>query len=451
MLKPNPAQLADRSSTAVKPQGESIPSRVLRIKLAGANPTPQVEGLEELPGKVNYFIGNDPMKWRRNVPIYAKIKARAVYPGVDLVYYGNQRQLEYDFIVAQGADPASIKMAIVGADKISLNGQGDLILAMKDGQVRLQKPVVYQEVEGVRREISGSYRLQSSGQVGFHVGRYDRSRPLVIDPVLAYSTYLGGSGSDGGNGIAVDAAGNAYVTGSTVSTDFPTTAGAFKTTVPGGEHAFVTKLNASGSALVYSTYLGGDNQEQGYGIAVDSLGQAYVTGSTRSVDFPTTAGALQTTLGYSGNAFVTKLDTSGSALLYSSYLGGPAPAMATGIAVHAGNAYVTGQASSNTFPTTAGAFQTTFGGGISDAFVVELNTTGSSLVYSVLEAILNRTPPSAVVVNPDLPTELERRRAPVRRLLHNQSHRAFGEAPFRLLRQTTRLGKSIYPHLLLRC
>ena len=256
--KRTPAPPTDKLSALVKPQPEAASPAVLRMKLVGAKRTPRVEGLDEFPGKANYFVGNDPKKWRTNVPMYAKVRAHAVYPGVDLVYYGNQRQLEHDFIVAPGADPGAITMVVEGAERLSLDAQGDLVLAMKDGEVRLQKPVVYQEVDGVRQEIPSRYTLKNAHRVGFQIAAYDASRPLTIDPVLAYSTYLGGSGGDGGFGIAVDSSGDAYVTGLTFSSDFPTknpTAGACVgtcgTTASNG-NAFVTKLTPSGSGLVYS-------------------------------------------------------------------------------------------------------------------------------------------------------------------------------------------------------
>src|SRR5712692_3740770 len=231
-------------SAAAKPQPEpATPAAVVRMNLIGASASPRVEGLEESPGKANYFIGNDPKKWRTNVPMYDKVKVHGVYPGVDLVYYGNQRKLEYDFIVAPGADPGSITMVVEGAERPSLNGQGDLVLAIEDREARFQKPVVYQEVDGVRREISGSYKLKSAHQVGFQVGAYDGSRPLIIDPALSYSAYRGGSGVDQGLGIAVDSGGHVYLTGFTNSGNFPTTAGTFQTAFGGGFDAFVAKLN----------------------------------------------------------------------------------------------------------------------------------------------------------------------------------------------------------------
>jgi Beta-propeller repeat len=359
---------------------------VLRMTFADANPAPRVAGLEELPGKANYFIGNDAAKWRTSVPTYAKVHYREVYPGIDLVYYGKQRQLEYDFVVRPGADLSAIALHLTGADKVEVDVQGDLVMHTAAGPMRQRKPLIYQEVGGVRKEIQGGYVLKGKHQVGFRVAAHDASQPLVIDPVLVYSTYLGGSGEDRSPAIAVDADGNAYVTGMTFSPDFPTTAGAFQTSFGDGSfHAFVTKLNPTGSALVYSTYLGGSGAEAGYGIAVDPAGNAFVTGNTNSSNFPTTTTAAQTTYGggLCCDAFVTQLDAAGSALVYSTYLGGSGDDEGNAIAVDpAGNAYVTGLTSSTDFPTTAGAFQTTLAGGF-DAFVTKLNPAGSvSLVYS---------------------------------------------------------------------
>src|SRR6185503_19450563 len=211
----------------------------------GANPAPQITGMDELPGKTNYFIGNDPAQWRTNIPNYAKVKYESVYPGVDLVYYGNQQKLEYDFVVAPGADPDRIKLSIEGARDVRIDRRGDLVLKVAGGEIRQHKPVVYQEVAGVKKEISGRYVMKGKRQVGFEVAGYDASLPLVIDPTLIYSTFLGGSSSDRGTGIAVDAAGNAYVGGTTFSTNFPTTPLAFQPVDPNltGNEAFVTKLN----------------------------------------------------------------------------------------------------------------------------------------------------------------------------------------------------------------
>jgi len=361
----------------------------LRMRLVGAASKPQVTGLDELPGKGNYFIGRDRSKWRTNVPTYAKVHYREVYPGIDLVYYGNQRQLEYDFVVAPGANPKKIVLGFRGADKLEIDAEGNLVLHTAGRDIHQHKPVIYQEIDGVRREIAGSYVRKGANRVGFEVAAYDTRQPLVIDPVvLSYSTFLGGSsngptcgcGHDQASAVAADSDGNAYVTGKTDSLDFPITSGAFRTVRSFGKDVFVTKLNSIGSALVYSTYLGGNDFDAGNGIAVDTDGNAYVTGLTRSTNFPTTAGAFQPALG-NGFGFVTKLDATGSTLVYSTYLG--AGAQGAGIAVDPqGNAYVTGQTGSTTFPTTPGAFQPVFGGGPVDAFVMKLNPAGSGLVYS---------------------------------------------------------------------
>jgi hypothetical protein len=397
-LTPTEAVLAlSPRPTEGEGQGERA---VLRMSFVGANLKTRVEGLEKLPGIVNYFIGNDPKKWRTNIPTYAKVRQKNVYPGVDVVYYGNQRQLEYDFVVRPGAHPNTIKLSFQGAEDVSIDDQGDLILQVSGGEVRLLKPNVYQEIKGKKQTIAARYILQASSvpsplegegqgegarvavQVGFQVAAYDASRPLVIDPTLFYSTYLGGNGDDFGISIAADAAGNAYVTGLTTAADFPTTPGAFQTACCIGD-AFVTKLNPTGSGLVYSTFLGGsDNSDAGGGIAVDAVGNAYVTGSARSTNFPTTPGAVQPALAGDLDAFVTKLNPTGSGLVYSTYLGGSGSDDGEGIALDAaGNAYVSGATISTDFPTSPGAFDTSFGG-VNDAFVTKLDPTGSTLVYS---------------------------------------------------------------------
>src|SRR3989454_424664 len=303
-------------ATLVEPEKRA--GTVLRMKFVGANPAPAVAGVGELPGKSNYFVGNDPKKWRANVPTYAKVRYQDLYPGIDVVYYGNQQQLEHDFVISPGADPKVITLAFEGVDGVAIDAQGDLVLQADGGEVRLRKPVVYQELRGQRAVIPTRYVIKAERQVAFEVAAYDATKPLIIDPVLAYSTYLGGSGGDQGFGIAADAVGNAYVTGFTGSTNFPTTAGAFG---GGGVDAFVTKLSPTG-ALVYSTYLGGSGGDEGRGIAVDVAGNAYVTGSTGSTDFPTTAGAVRTTNSGVVGAFVAKLDPASSPLL-STPLRGP--------------------------------------------------------------------------------------------------------------------------------
>jgi hypothetical protein len=369
-------------------RGSDEPSAtVLQMNLVGANRDAAVEGRNELEGKVNYFIGNDPTQWRTNIPAFGRVHYNEVYPGIDVVYYGNQRRLEYDFVVAPGSDAGAIALEFAGAEKMEVEAAtGDLLLRIGEKTIRQHKPLVYQEIDGERREIEGRYAVRSGGRVGFEVAQYDASAALIIDPVLEYSTFLGGSGglpgSEQAMSIAVDSSGRAYVAGFTAATDFPT-ANAFQGTVRGMD-VFIAKLNAAGSALVYSTYLGGSGFDFGNGIAVDSVGSAYVTGTTTSSNFPI-ANALQNMNASSGkfpeDAFVTKLSPTRSALIYSTYLGGSGDDQGSGIAVDSGgNASVTGITLSTNFPT-ANAVQSTSGGGI-DAFVAKLNAAGSALIYS---------------------------------------------------------------------
>jgi hypothetical protein len=355
---------------------------VLRMKLRNANPAAKITGTDELAGTSNYFVGNDPSKWRTNVPTYAKVKYEGIYSGIDLVYYGNQRQLEYDFIVAPGADPRRIAFDVSGAKGISQDSHGDLVLKVGEGEIRWHKPVAYQETNGTRHSVAVRYAITDTNRVGFEIAKYDSRRPLYVDPLI-YSTYLGGSSHDDAYSIAVDSAGNAYVTGITDSTNFPTTGGAFQKICRFG-CGFVSKINALGSALVYSTYLAGSNQDTGLGIAVDSSGNAFVTGVTCSTDFPT-MNPLQPNYGgggvYCGDAFVTKLNPTGSALVYSTYLGGSNQDVGFGIAVDStGNAYVTGYTDSTNFPTKSPLQPTN--AGHRDAFVTKINPSGSALVYS---------------------------------------------------------------------
>jgi hypothetical protein len=397
---PRQASAAKRGEGGIG-AGDDVSGRsaaVVRMRLAGGN-NPQLSGLDPLPGKSNYFIGGDPERWRRDVPNYARVKYAGVYPGIDLIYYGNQRQLEYDLVVAPGADPARIALEFEGVQALSLDAEGNLVLHTSLGDMVQRKPVVYQDGGGSRQELDARYVLRAERRVGFQVGSYDTARPLVIDPVLSYSTYLGGNGNDIGRAIAVDTAGNAYVTGETTSTNFPGAATSpIQSIWLGSVDVFVTKLNAAGNAQVYSTYLGGSGGDFGYAIAVDSIGNAYVTGQTDSptvagpgnVPFPT-FGAIQASYHGGSDAFVTKLNAAGNALVYSTYLGGGGTERGYGIAVDgAFNAYVTGHTSSsngvtpgpNDFPTAA-AFQAQNGSfGNFDAFVTKIDPTGSALVYS---------------------------------------------------------------------
>ena len=437
------------------------PDATLRIQFNGVNSVVVMVGEDELTSKVNRFRGSAPANWHTNIPTYAKVRYKDVYPGIDLVFYGrNQNQLEWDIIVAAGADPSQIMFSIEGADQVQLDTQGDLILHTGDDRVRLRKPYIYQIKDGARYDIAGQYHIIANNeatestcrnwQIAFELGDYDQGHTLVIDPILSYSTYLGGSGSDQAYGIAVDPAGNVYVTGFTWSSDFPTldpmrdaksahnyeafiskldpngviiystylggywqsvgnsitvdakgnayvtgsTGGEFPTVNPiftykGGEDIFVAKLNPTGSALVYSTFIGGYSNDSGRSIAVDSEGNAYITGFTTSPDFPVTPNAPQLThSGYESlennmDAFVAKINAAGSALVYATFLGGTKNDSAAGIAVdQKGNAYVAGSTCSLDFPMTAKAFQPQYGGGYADFFIVKLNTEGSVVLYS---------------------------------------------------------------------
>ena len=360
--------------------GRLLPD-VIRLKLVGASKNPDIVGTDKLPGKVHYLIGNDPEKWHKNIPTYAKVRYREIYPGVDMVLYGNGGRFEYDFVVAPGADPGSIALDFEGIGDLKLDEKGNLELSAGSEQLTMHKPFVYQETDGATKEIEGSFVLKGKNQIGFQLGKYDESKPLVIDPVLTlnYSTYLGGTADEESHSIAIDFSGCAYVTGSTSSSNFPTQ-GAIQSSNAGSPDVFITKLNTDGSALVYSTYLGGADSDDGRGIAVDSSGCAYVTGSTSSSNFPT-QGAIQSSNAGSSDVFVTKLNTDGSALVYSTYLGGTSYDNGSGIAVDSvGCAYVTGSTSSSNFPT-QGAIQSS-NAGSSDVFITKLNTDGSALVYS---------------------------------------------------------------------
>jgi K319-like protein/beta-propeller repeat-containing protein/HYR domain-containing protein len=357
----------------------------IRMGLVGANPKPKMAGEEKLPSKTNYFIGKDPKKWRTNVSNYKKVRYEEVYPGIDLVYYGNQRKLEYDFIVKPGVNPKAIRMQFAGVDRMSVEA-GDLILHTDSGNVIQKTPIIYQEIDGKRKKVMGNYMFLADNQVGFYLGDYDKTQPLVIDPVLEYSTYLGGSGGDQAIGIAVDSSGNAYVTGQTSSTNFPTVnpisgGGTFSGNVDG----FVSKLSADGSSLIYSTYIGGSGLDRFFAIAVDNMGNAYMAGQAGSSNFPTLnpIPGGGTFGGGSQDGVVTKLNAAGNALIYSTYLGGNIFDAAQDIALDgSGNVYIAGWTSSTNFPTVnpipGGG---TFGGG-SDGFVSKLNPSGNALIYS---------------------------------------------------------------------
>ena len=376
---------------------------ILRMGLAGARSRVQVAGEEPLPGTINYFLGNDPAKWRSGIPTYAQVRYSRVYPGVDLVYYGNRQRMEYDFVVAPGTDTRQIRLRVEGAKNIALTRSGDLTISSEGLTVSFHKPAIYQTVNGKRVPVEGSFTLLAGHTVGFRVTLYDHTKPLVIDPVLSYSTLVAGSDDDTGiTGIAVNAAGEAFVTGWTAGPGFPSTLAAFQGTnpVPGNSYApFVAKLNATGTALEYATFVSGTTATSAInGIAIDSANNAYIVGATAATDFPTTPGAFQTTNNAHDNqtGFIAKVNSTGTALVYSTYLGGSITSNPThnggqdsvnAIALDsAGNAYLTGFTVASDFPVTNGAFQTNYPagnqGGVS--FATKMNAAGSALVYSTL-------------------------------------------------------------------
>lgn len=379
--KAHPAKVTSQGG---KPSQDMPSLSALSLRLIGANAEAQVTPVGKLPGVVNYLHGKDPAKWRTNIPTYGKVRFSEIYPDIDLVYYGNQRQLEYDFIVSPKAKVETIRLALPGVQKATLDKAGNLHMGIAGGrEVVQQAPVCYQLSGAKRVPVPGQYQLlaKNNGTVtlGFSVPKYDRSKPLYIDPVI-YSTYLGASAGEDGRSVAADNAGNAYITGRTTSTNFPTTFGVFQTVKSGDYDAYVTKLNPTGSAVVYSTYIGGSGADDGKSIAVDSSGNAYVAGRTLSSDFPVFTG--QTTYGGNEDAFIFKLNSIGTALLYSTFVGGAAQDYGTGLALdNAGNAYVTGTTYSSNFPTTVGAYRTTYVGN-DDCFVIKLNAYGTGAFYS---------------------------------------------------------------------
>jgi hypothetical protein len=429
-------------------QRASVSVSTLRMKTVGSNPKAGVIGIDELAGKTNYFLGKDERHWQRDVPNYARVRYSQIYDNIDLVYYGNGRELEYDFVVQPFTDPAQIALAFDGADGMEIDGVGDLVLRVGGDEVRQRKPFAYQDIDGKRQEVAANYRLRD-GQVSFELGEYDTSAPLVIDPVLAYGTYLGSREYEIVHGIAVDPAGNSYVTGYALPPTFPTTPGSVRPNISSDYLTpFVAKFNPSGTALVYSTYLGG----AGEGIAVDAAGNAYTTGYPHPESFTMTPGALDMGRGgvgvtklnpqgnqriyaarfgssgtdYSreiaidpqgnaiviglagcytscdfpvlnaaqptpptqgGGGFVAKLNASGSALIYSTYLGAGSEELWGVDTDPAGNAYVTGNTTSFNFPTTPGAFDRTFACPDPpfcnpDSFVTKIGPAGGPYVYS---------------------------------------------------------------------
>lgn len=362
------------------PGGSNQPEAMLQFTGARPNVGPQAVGPQA--GIANYFIGSQPEQWRTAVPLFKKIKYAGLYPGIDLIYYGNQNRLEYDLVLAPGASWRSIRLAFRGAKAIETGSDGDLRVLTGFGWITHGRPTVYQRGGGGRREVSGKYVVRGGNEVGFEIGAYDRNRALIIDPTLAYASYLGGSGDDYGHAVAVDSSGCAYVVGETGSADFPRL-GPEQASMAGDSDVFVTKWNAAGTGIVYSTYIGGSNRDAAFGVAVDAAGNAYVTGFTYSGDFPITSGALRTSFVGESKAFIVKLNPSGNGLAYSTFLGGSGDDYGTGIAVDSsGEAHIAGYTASVDFPTTTGAFQHFYGGGSYDGFLAKLNAAGSALVYA---------------------------------------------------------------------
>ncbi|MCI0487266.1 MAG: SBBP repeat-containing protein [Blastocatellia bacterium] len=388
---------------AYTPDTHGFEYSFVRLKTLGANPNPRITGLERLPGVTNYLIGNDPRKWRTNVAAYAKVKYESVYQGIDLVYYGNDSgRLEYDFIVKPGADPYQIAVSIEGAESVELDSSGDLVISAATGKIRQPAPRIYQEVNGEREQIAGRYLLLEGDReirdprsetrnplVAFELAEYDESRELVIDPEVVYATYLGGSSTtniamEGANDVTVDDEGAAYIFGTATSADFPTRfplQGALR----GDSDAFITKLDPQGQ-LVYSTFIGGSRFESGFAITMDETGAIYVAGQTSSFDFPT-VGAFQPVNGGRQDTFLTKLNATGSQIIYSTYLGGSNTELVKDIALDAEkNLYVLGSifedvAPANDFPT-VNPLQATYGGGFQDGFMSVISPTGANLLYS---------------------------------------------------------------------
>ena len=353
-------------------------SSVVRLAFEGSEPV-EIAGEDLLYGKANFFIGNDSAGWATDIPTYGAIRYKDLYPGVDLVFKGREGYLKHELVVSPGADPAQIVMTYSGQDNLSLMEDGSVQLRTAAGNLTDSAPVCYQEIEGSRVVVEGHYRMIDDQRIGFEIGSYDRGSPLVIDPALVYSTYLGGGGSDNGIGIAVDGSGNAYITGETFSTNLPTK-DPIQASNAASSDAFVAKINAAGSALVYSTYLGGISHDCGNGIAVDGSGNAYITGHTDSPNFPTKDPIQASMAGYD-DAFVAKINAAGSALVYSTYLGGGGSDNGIGIAVDGSrSAYITGETLSADLPTKY-PIQASYAGN-NDAFVAKINEAGSALVYS---------------------------------------------------------------------
>ncbi|MEO6457434.1 MAG: SBBP repeat-containing protein, partial [Chloroflexia bacterium] len=338
------------SETDVAP--EVTNKHIVRLRFDGANPSPDIKANETLPGRVNYLTGNEPSMWRTNLPTYAGVTYRKLYPGISLSYAGTEGLLKGTYTIAPGTDPAAIRWRYAGATSTRISSEGDLIISGEDSGMLLTEraPIAWQEIDGRQVPVQARYSAIQGGSVGFALGNYDKAYPLTIDPTLTYSTYLGGSGQDEGYGIDLDGVGNMYIVGLTQSTNFPT-ANAYQSTYQGGTDAFVTKMNPEGTALIYSTYLGGSGLDQGFAIDVDSEGNAIISGNTNSTNFPV-QGAFQPNYGGGPvDSFATKLNPAGSGLFFSTYLGGSGFDTGQGVAVDGfNNIFVVGLSNSPDFP-----------------------------------------------------------------------------------------------------
>ena len=398
-LSPDGARLVLRGNA-------ESPARAVQVRFIGASPQAQIRGDNELSGKINYFSGSNPAQWRSGLPTFAKVRVEEIYPGINLVYYGNQRQIEYDLTVAPGADPDLIALRFDGADNIATNAQGELVLKLGGREILQPKPLIYQIAGGRQQEVGGGYKILDAHTVVFTVGKYDRALPLVIDPILSYATYFGGTSGETAWAVAVNPNdGSVYIAGQTFSKQFYTngwsfsTPGAYQTNYAGGAltgDAFVARFDNLGKNLIYLTYLGGSGNDGALGLAVDGTGNAFVTGWTDSPNFPTSSNALYPKISgtipigftsYPVDAFVTELNPGGSNLIYSTYLGGSSEDAGTGIAVDSSdNAYVTGYSFSTNFPT-QNALQNHLACPYSvflncNAFVSEITSNGTALVFS---------------------------------------------------------------------
>jgi hypothetical protein len=359
-----------------------IKGHVIRMEFEGQSASVSYLPREQQEGNYNYFLGNDRSEWAPDVPLHHEVVARDVYQGIDSRYYFDGICVRYDMIIHPGADLTQIRMKYTGQDGMKINEKGELVLQTSLGDLEQKNIYAYQEIDGLKQEVSCRFQILENGSVSFLAAGYDRDLPLIIDP-LVYSTFIGGSGVDYGKKIIADNEGNTYIAGYTNSVTYPVTTGAYQTTISGALDYFVTKLNATGSGLVYSTFIGGTGNEDVSGIALDNNGDVYLTGHTYSVNYPVVAGAYQTSLNGSSDAFVTKLNADGSALVYSTYIGG------TGSEIYNADiavdnllcAYITGSTGSTDYPVTAGSYQTSFGGN-ADCYVTKLDPAGSSLVYS---------------------------------------------------------------------